>query len=70
MEPTMNDLMNEIKKIRVDVNIIKKNTIDSDSILTSKEEKIHEQGLLEYERGETVSLDEIEIERKNAGLEI
>jgi len=70
MEPTIKDIMNEIKQLRIDVNIIKKNIADSDSILTDEEEANLNQAMEEYKNGETVSLEEIEVSRKNAGLEI
>ncbi|MBD3282933.1 hypothetical protein GF396_01440 [Candidatus Pacearchaeota archaeon] len=59
--------MKEIKQLRIDVNIIKKNMADIDSILTDEEESRHEESLNELERGETFSLEDVERERaKNA----
>ncbi|MBD3252467.1 hypothetical protein GF386_01930 [Candidatus Pacearchaeota archaeon] len=67
MEPTIKDIMKEIKQLRIDVNIIKKNMADIDSILTDEEESRHEESLNELERGETFSLEDVERERaKNA----
>jgi len=40
MEPTMNDLMNEIKQLKTEVSVIIENIHDEDSQLTEEEEKI------------------------------
>jgi len=64
------EILEELKKIRIDINILKENTIDPDTILTPEEEAIHKQGLKELENGETFTLEDIEKERKNVGLKI
>jgi len=42
MEPTMNDLMNEIKQLKTEVSVIIENIHDEDSQLTEEEEKLLE----------------------------
>lgn len=70
MEPTIKDLMKEIKQLRIDVNIIKNNIADNDDTFNDDEHQSINQAMKEYENGETVTLEEIEVSRKNAGLEI
>jgi len=66
-----NQILNELKQLRIDINIIKQNTINSDTILTDNEEKEISKALEEYEKGETFSLEDVERERsKNTEFEI
>ena len=60
------EILDELKKLRIDVNILKERLIDSDAVLTIEEEGILNEAFDEYKRGETVSLEEIEKSRKNA----
>jgi len=61
----MNDVMNELKEIRVEISAIKQNLVDPDSVLTVGEEKRLNDALGEYERGETFSLEDVEKERRD-----
>ena len=70
MEPTITDLMGEIKQLRIDVDIIKDNIVNGDGVLTAEEGVRFDQAMDEYRKGETVALEEIEVARKNAGFEI
>ena len=63
---TNKEILDELKKLRIDVNILKERLIDSDAVLTIEEEGILNEAFDEYKRGETVSLEEIEKSRKNA----
>lgn len=60
------EILEELKKLRIDINILKERLIDQDAILTVDEEKILDEALDEYNRRETVSLEEIEKTRENA----
>ncbi|MFH1359373.1 MAG: hypothetical protein ABIH37_05785 [archaeon] len=64
-EITNKEILEQLKQIRLDVNIIKENMIDIDCILTPKEEARHEESLAELERGETISHSEL---KKELGL--
>ena len=69
----MNDLMDEIRQLRIDINLIKDNIANNDNddnVLTMEEEKRLDQAMDEYKRGEAITLEEIEVARKNAGFEI
>ena len=66
----MNDLMKEIKQLRIDINIIKENISNNNKVLTPEEEVRLNQAMNEYDNGEAITLEEIEVARKNAGLEI
>lgn len=70
MENQTQQILNELRTIKIDIEFIKENIIDMDTILTPKEEIRLNESLEEFQRGETISLEEIEKERKNAGLEI
>jgi len=59
-------ILDELKQIRTDINIIKQSTVDPDTILTSEEENDLDNALEEYKRDEAISLEEIEKERENA----
>ena len=70
MEPTLTEVMSEIKQLRIDVNIIKKSMPEIQEELTEEEHARLDRAIKSYEKGETITLDEIEVVRKNAGLEI
>ena len=59
-------ILEKLNQIQIDINLIKQNSINPDSILTSEEEDNLDEALEEYERGEIISLNEIEKERENA----
>ena len=63
---TNKEILEELKKLRIDVEILKERLIDQDAMLTFDEEKIVDEALEEYKRGETVSLEDIEKARKHA----
>lgn len=65
MDAISKDIMNELKKLRIDVNIIKQNMIDPDTILTADEEKRFNEGLEEFKEGKTTSLENFEKEIEN-----
>ena len=50
------ELIKEMKSIKDDLERIKIRMVDTDTILTPEEEEILEEGLREFEEGETVSL--------------
>lgn len=50
------ELIKEMKSIKDDLECIKLRMVDTDTILTPKEEEILEEGLKELVEGETVSL--------------
>ncbi len=59
----INQILDELKQIRIDINIIKQNTFDLDTILTPEEEARHEESLAELEKGEVFSLEDVKRER-------
>jgi len=66
-QQTLNQqILDELKQIRIDINILKDNMVDPDTVLTPEEEEKLDEALDEYEKGETVNLEEIEKERENA----
>ncbi|MBS3080898.1 hypothetical protein J4221_05480 [Candidatus Pacearchaeota archaeon] len=61
------EILERLKRIEIDLDMIKESLIDSDITLTKEEEDDLDKAFEEYERGETVSLEEIEKTReKNA----
>ena len=62
MEPTTRDLMNELKQIRVDINIIKDNVNEVDSQLSEEEERLLEESYENEERGELLSSEDLKKE--------
>ena len=60
----MNDVMNELKQIRIEINVIKEKMVDTDYILTFGEEKRLNDALGELKSGETFSLGDVERERR------
>lgn len=60
MEVAINDVMNELRQIRIEISAIKQNLVDSYSVLTAGEERKINDVLGEYERGETTSLKSVE----------
>jgi len=70
MEDINQEVSRKLNQIQIDINFIKGNMIDSDVVLTSEEKEGLDTAMDEYRRGEVVILEEIEVARKNAGLEI
>ena len=68
MEQTVNqNVLEELKKLRTDVDMLKGKIVDPDTRLTAEEEKIHEEGLKEFHEGKTTSLEDFkrELEEEN-----
>ncbi len=63
-------ILEEIKKLRSDVDMLKDRLVDPDTILTAEEEERLNQSLKELERGEVFTLEDIKRDRENAGLEV
>ena len=59
------EVLERLKQMQSDIDLLKKNLVDSDTILTSEEEEAVDQALEEYERGETISHEEL---KKELGL--
>jgi len=53
------EIMVELKAIREDLRYIKEHMTDIDVILTAEEEIILEEAMGEFERGETVKLEDL-----------
>jgi hypothetical protein len=65
-QETMNqEILAKLNQMQIDINVIKQNTVDMDGILTPEEEARHEESLVELERGETVSHEDL---KKELGL--
>jgi hypothetical protein len=64
MEPNSinNEILNELKQLRMDVNILKQNTLDSDTILTDEEEEILEESYENEKNGELISSEDLKKE--------
>ena len=60
MEVTINEVMNELKRISIQIEAIKETVLDPDTLLTVDEEKRLDDSLRGYEKGETFSLEAIE----------
>ncbi|MBT3691494.1 hypothetical protein HOD75_02965 [archaeon] len=69
MENINQEILNKLNQIQIDINILKGDK-DSNNVLTSEEEEEVDKAVGEYQRGESISLDEIKRERENAQLEI
>lgn len=61
MEQT-NELLEELRKIRLDINTIKNNLVDPDTILTPEEESLLEESYENEEKGELLSSNELKRE--------
>lgn len=53
-------ILKELRTIRIDIEFIKENMIDSDAILTCGEKSKLDESLDEFKRGKAVSLKEFE----------
>lgn len=58
------EILRKLDKIQIDINFIKNNMIDVDCILTDEERDELEEARREYERGETISLEDFEKEMR------
>ena len=58
-------MTDELKAIRADLNYIKEHMVDVDTIMTSEEEKRFEESMKEYKEGKTTSLADM---KKELGL--
>ena len=56
------EVVQELKAIRKDLDFIKEHMVDVDTIMTPEEEKQHEEALKEHEEGKATSLEELEKE--------
>ncbi len=54
--------MSELKGIKDDLKYIKEHMVDVDIILNPEEEKILEESIREFKRGETVKLEDLKRE--------
>ncbi len=60
------EILEKLNQLQMDVNIIKENLVDPDTILTSEEERDLDKSLEEYRNGKTFTLEEVKRSRKNA----
>lgn len=58
------NIFNELRSIRSDIDFIKNHMIDVDMILTKKEEESLEKSIAEKKSGKTISLEELESDFK------
>jgi len=58
-------IMNKLDMIKAELDYIKQHMVDVDCILTPDEEERLDESLVEFEEGKTISLEELEKERKN-----
>ena len=65
MENQAQQILNELRTIKIDIEFIKQNVVDVDSVLTSGEEERLNESLEEFERGKTISIVEFEKEIQN-----
>ena len=66
MENQTQQILNELRAIRVDIKYIKQNVVDMDTILTPEEETRLNESLDEFKQGRTTPLIEFEKEIQNA----
>ncbi len=65
MEEAMNNLMNELKKLRIDINIIKENLIDEDTFLDEEDKKAIKDYEKEKKEGLLISFEQLKKELEN-----
>lgn len=53
------ELIKELKSIKADLKYIKKHMVDIDFVLTVDEERMLREGIEEFERGDTVKLEDL-----------
>lgn len=61
----MNNLMNELKKLRIDINIIKENLIDEDTFLDEEDKKAIKDYEKEKKEGLLISFEQLKKELEN-----
>ena len=66
MENQTQQILNELRTIKIDIELIKQNVVDMDTILTPKEEIRLNESLEEFKQGKTTPLIEFEKEIQNA----
>lgn len=54
------EILRKLDKIQIDINFIKNNMIDVNCILTDEERDELEEARREYEKGETISLEDFQ----------
>ena len=64
MEPTINEVMNEVKQLRIDVNILMDN-MNGKEELTEEEHARLDQAMEEYRKGDVISHEDL---KKELGL--
>ncbi|MBU0977333.1 MAG: hypothetical protein KKD18_02875 [Nanoarchaeota archaeon] len=67
MEETANieKVYTELLALKKEIDFIKRHMVDADSVLTPEEEDRLDESLIEFKEGKTISLEELEKERKN-----
>jgi hypothetical protein len=60
MENEIKEILKELRTIRIDIEILKENILDSDSVLTAKEKLKFDNSMEEFKRGECFSLKDLE----------
>ena len=63
---TLNQIFNELKNLKKEVDYIKNHMIDIEVIFTKDEEYEFDESLKELEEGRTFSFEEIKKDRQNA----
>ncbi len=65
METKNDQLLNELKRIRIDIEFIKEAMPDKEMFLTAKEERLLEESYVNEEKGELISSEDL---RKKIGV--
>jgi hypothetical protein len=60
MENEIKEILKELRTIRIDIEILKENILDSDSVLTAEEKLKFDNSMEEFKRGEYFSLKDLE----------
>ena len=66
MENQFKQVIEKLDIIKSELDYIKKNMVDADTILTHEEEKRLDESLDDFKKGRTISLENFEKEMKNA----
>ncbi len=53
------EILEKLRQLQKDIELLKRNLIDEDIILTPDEEERIDEALVEYENGETISHEEL-----------
>jgi len=62
----MNEILDELKEMRIDIHFIKQHMVDVDTILGEEEKKMLDESVKHEKEGKLVSLEEIENVRNKA----